>query len=292
MVSFVPLLVVHICSNVWQRYNIHERHSLGEFKQEGIIFAFIVVIVAIHLWGTRSNRAKAKAWIDAHASILDKEFALVGFGGRKPPSAEDVEGTGLLQAGVNGKLNLPVELLKEKALNQFSTYATGRFNIAFMDVNLTLLKRYNPLSVVAEYALSFFFDSMSAPVERMEAIIYPFDGREALSVPGQIPGAAELRARDTKSGYDGFVWAIVSKETMKQLRDERFDVSITSTKDSPKLPNWVTVMSESAEVTDLLLTPELIKAVEQAGDLFEHLIVSDQPIDKPTKYVYLIITHT
>jgi hypothetical protein len=68
---------------------------------------------------------------------------------------------------------------------------------------------------------------------------------------------------------------------MKQLRDDRYDVSITTTKDNSKLPNWATVMSESAEVTDFLLTPELVKAVEQAGDLLEHLIVTDQPIDQP-----------
>lgn len=265
------------------RYNIHERHSLSEFKQEGVIFAAILVIVLIHLWGTRTNRAKAKAWINAHENALQKEFALVGFGGRKPPSAEDVESNGLLQAGANDKLNLPVELIKEKSSSEFATYATGRLNIAFMDVSLHFIKRFNPLSVIAEYGMSFFFDSMPAPTERMEAIIYPFDGREALTVPGQILGASELRSRDTKSAYDGFVWAVVSKDTMKHLREERYDVSITGTKDSPKLPNWVTVMSESAEVTEMLLTKELIKAIEDAGDLFQHLIVTDQPIDKPTK---------
>jgi hypothetical protein len=40
-------------------------------------------------------------------------------------------------------------------------------------------------------------------------------------------------------------------------------------------------MTESAEITDALLTPELIKAAELAGDLLEFLIVSDQPIEKP-----------
>jgi hypothetical protein len=40
-------------------------------------------------------------------------------------------------------------------------------------------------------------------------------------------------------------------------------------------------MSESAEITDLILTPELIKAVHDAGDSFEALIVTDQPIDQP-----------
>lgn len=263
-------------------YNIHERHSLNEFKQEAVILAAIILIVLIHLWGTRTNRAKAKAWISAHESALEKEFALVGFGGRKPPSAEEVERHGLLQAATNERLNLPVQLLKEKSPSEFATYATGRLNVAFLDVNVNLVKRYSPLSWIAEYAISFFIDSVPAPNERMQAILYPFDGRETLTVPGQIPGASELRGT-LKSGYDGFVWAIVSKDGMKQLREERYDVSITVTKDSPKLPNWVTVMSESAEVTEVLLAPELIKAVEQAGDSFEHLIVTDQAIDRPTK---------
>ena len=224
-------------------------------------------IIAIHMFGTSTNRKKSKSWITAHAPVLQKEFAVVGFGNRRSPSGAEVEE--------------PVELIKEKSLQEYSTYATGRQNVAFLDFNLTLHKRYSPLSMIAEYGLSLFFDSMPAPVERMEAILFPFDGREASVVPPQVPGAQE--ARKEKSNYDGFVWAIVNKDTMKQLRDDRYDVSITSTKDSAKLPNLFTVMTESAEITELLLAPELIKAVETAGDLLEHLIITDQPIDQPLK---------
>lgn len=263
-------------------YNIHERYSLSDFKQEGVILCCIGIIIIIHLIGTSANRKRAKQWVAAHAPILQKEFALVGFGGRKPPSAEDVESEGLAKSMANDTLELPVDLLKEKSPQEFTTYATGRQNVAFLDININLLKRYSPLSMIAEYGMSLFFESMPAPVEQVEAILYPFDGREALTVPGQAPGAHELR-KDNKSSYDGFVWAIVNKETMKQLRDDRYDVSITATKDSPKLPNWATVMSESAEITDFLLTPELIKAVEEAGDLLNHLIITDQPIDQPMK---------
>jgi hypothetical protein len=251
-------------------YNIHERYSLSDFKQEGVILGLILVIVAIHLFGTSTNRKKAKQWISAHAPVLKKEFALVGFGEPQNPSDEAME------TEISG------DLLKEKSPQEFTTYASGRQNVAFLDVKLTLLKRYSPLTMLAEYAMSLFFDSMTAPSESMEAILYPFDGREALTVPGQLPGAHELR-KDTKSSYDGFVWAVVNKETMKQLRDDRYDVSITGTKDTPKLPAWATVMSESAEITDFLLTPELIKAVEDAGELLNHLIVTDQPIDQPLK---------
>jgi hypothetical protein len=241
----------------------------------------MLVVIAVHLWGTRANRARAKAWISTYSPVLEKEFALVGFGGRKAPTAENVEAEGLLKSMSDESLNAPVELMKEKSLNEFASYATGRQNIAFVDLSMTLTKRYSPLTAVAESAIGFFIESMPAPIERMTATIFPFDGKEALTVPEQIPGAQELRNKDSKSGYDGFVWAVVNKESMKQLRDERYDVSLTTTKDHPKLPVWATVMTESAEVTDLLLTPELVKAVEEAGELMDHIIITDQPVDKP-----------
>jgi hypothetical protein len=68
---------------------------------------------------------------------------------------------------------------------------------------------------------------------------------------------------------------------MKDLREERYDVSITFTKDHAKLPNWATVMSESAEITNALLTDELVDAINKAGDLFDYLIITDQPVEKP-----------
>lgn len=255
---------------------------MSDFKQEGIILGIILILVSIHLAGTRRNRTKAKAWISALAPILQKEFALVGFGGRKTLTPEQIENDGLAKTLASDSLELPQELMQEKSLQEFKSYATGRQNVAFMDLNLTLLKRYSPFTMFFDYAMSLFFESIPAPVERIEAVLYPFDGRESATVSGQLPGVHELR-KEPKSTYDNFVWAIVNKDTMKKLRDDRYDVSITTTKDSPKLPIWATVMSESAEVTDMLLTPELIKAVEGAGELLEHLIITDQPIDQPLR---------
>lgn len=230
---------------------------MSDFKNEGYILIAVAIAVIFHLWGSRVNREKAKAWAKINTPVLEQEFALVGF----------------------NDPDKPVQAIKEKSLTQFSTYASGRQNIAFLDVNLTLLKRYNPLALFADAAMGFFFESLETPMEKMEATLYPFDGREAMTVGG-LPGAVELKK--DKSAYDNFVWAIVNKDYMKVLRDERFDVSITTTKDHPKLPNWCTVMSESAEVTDLLLTPELIEAVKEAGELLQSLIVTDQPTVKPT----------
>ncbi|KAG5917061.1 hypothetical protein E4U42_007394 [Claviceps africana] len=248
-------------------YNVHERHTLSEFKAEGIILAVAALIVLFHVLGARANRSKARAWMRAHAPVLDKEFALVGFGGVPTLDKHDVR---------------PESLIKERSLSEFATYASGRQNVAFLDVKLTMTRRFNPILRLVETAASLVSDMFGSPQDTMEAFLYPFDGKENLTVPA-LPGADEVRAKDTKSTYDAFVWAIVHKDSMRRLREDRYDVTLTATKENPKLPPWLVVMSESAEVTDMLLTPELIDAVRRAGDDFEYLIISDQPIEKPAK---------
>lgn len=251
----------------WTRWwAIHERHSLEEFRMEGYIIGVSLIILVLHLFGARMNRSRSRAWAKANTPALRGEFASVGFGG-KPTIDSDPADT----AGV----------MKEKSLFEFATYATGRQNAAFIDVNLTLTKRFNPMIYFSEAILSFFVDSIQAPRDVVNAILYPFDGKESLTVPS-APGTHELRSKEGKSTFDGFVFAIVAKERMKQLREERYDLSLTFTKDNTKLPNWLSVMSENAEITDALLTPDLVEAVKAAGDNFDYLIVSDQPVDRPT----------
>ena len=244
------------------------------------ILPFILVVIFVHIWGTRANRRKSRAWITAHAPVLQQEFALIGYGRRKAPNPDDVSSMGLTKAMANDELVVPETLLREKAANEYTTYATGRQNVAFVDFKLSLVKRYNPLTRFGEAMFGMLFESLPAPEERMEAICYVFDGQENQLVP-----RLGDRKATPNSTYDGFVWAIVHKDLMKQLRDDRYDLSLTTTKDHPKLPDWATIMSESAEVTETLLTPELVKAVKEAGEAMEALIVSDQPMDQPKKYV-------
>ncbi|POS84032.1 hypothetical protein EPUL_002566, partial [Erysiphe pulchra] len=251
-------------------YNIHERHSLSEFVQEAIILSFLIVIIAIHLIGTRINRKKVKNLFAALGPSLHKEFGLLGFGVNPSENSnewheEDVE-----------------DIIREKSPSEFASYATGRQNIAFLDINVNLLKRFSPLSLFVEAAMSVFFESIATPTEQLEAVLYPFDGKETLLLPKTSSTTGESR-KYQKSTYDGFVWAIVNKDNLKNLRDDRYDLSLTSTKDSSKLPSWVTIMSESSEITEMLLTPELITAVEQSNEMINYLIITDQPIDQPVK---------
>ncbi|KAL8946024.1 MAG: hypothetical protein Q9222_007525 [Ikaeria aurantiellina] len=263
-------------------YRVWERTSPRDFYAEATIIPFIFLLAALHIWGRRKNKRKAGGWAAAHAKVLEREFASVGVVAGNKDKTENEEGDDVVPptAAVEG-------MLKEKTANEYITYASGRQNVAFLDIKLKLLKRYNPLSLVIETFLGFLFESIASPKESMEATIYAFDGRERDMVPPK--SKAELEAKEARfkglpsSGYDACVWAVVHKEQMKQLRDERYDVSLTATKDHAKLPVWASVMSESAEVTEALLTPELVAAVEEAGDAFEYLIVTDQPVDKPSK---------
>ena len=218
----------------------------------------------------------------------------MGFGNRRLPALDDIQvGEKKDSNGVVSTLGedfaITDDFLKEKAANEFITYATGRLNIAALEVKITLHKRYNPLLWFFDGLLGFLFEAIPSPEERVQAVAFNFDGREAKVVPTPRGAAGEelteSRKKVPSSTYDGFVWAVVHKDCMRRLRDERYDLSLTTTREHPKLPNWATIMTESAEITDALLTPELIKAVEISGDALEAFIVSDQPIDRPKTYV-------
>lgn len=253
-------------------YNVHERHSLSEFKTEGLILIVTTIIFVFHFIGTRINRTKAKAWMKANARAMQNEFAAVGFDRAPNMDADSLQTD---------------KLIREKSLCEFTAYATGRQNAAFMDVNLSLTKKYNPLMLAFEMGAAFMSETFGEfPEDTVEAVIYPFDGKESLTVPMRrdIPEEEQQqRGKDFKSSFDGFVWAIVNKSRMQKLRDERYDLSLTATKDNSKLPEWLSVMSESAEVTDTFLTKELAEVIKNAGDNFHYLVISDQPTDSPKK---------
>ena len=260
-------------------YRVWERASPRDFYQEAVILPFILLVFAFLYWGRRKNRSKAKSWLKANGPALEKEYAHIGFGKRRALSA-DGEQNSILTEGSKSN-DVPDTILREKTASEFVTYATGRQNVAFVDFKILLYKRFNPATFLVEYILSFFFDSFRTPTERMEATAYAFDGKERDLVPKSKGQEHDLKI--PQSSYDNFVWAVVHKESMRNLRDDRYDISLTSTKDHAKLPAWATIMSESAEITDFLLTPELISAIESAGDAFEYLVITDQPIEKPLK---------
>jgi hypothetical protein len=258
---------------------VWERTTAEDFKLEMYILPFLFAIVALHVWGTKRNRSKARTWAKAHVPVLQNEFVQVGY--LKPAAGASGVGEDDLAGALTAASKLE-NVLREKKADEYTTYATGRQNVAFVDLKLTLAKRFNPFLRFGENILPLFFESFPPPQERLEATAYVFDGQETKIAP--VYGKTDAK-KVPNSAYDGFVFAVVHKDIMKRLRDDRYDLSLTTTRDHAKLPVWTTVMSESAEVTDTILTPELIKAIQDAGDAFEALVVTDQPMDQPKTYV-------
>ena len=269
-------------------YRVWERTQPSDFYMEAILIPFILLALLVHFMGTSKNRRKASKWMAVHYPVLDSEFALVGFHrGPKAESTVSVSDASLLENAnkmTGSEEELPDDVLKEMTAWEYQTYCSGRQNVAFLDIKVILKRRMNPLMGYAEEITGLFIDSVKPKKERMEAVLYTFDGNEKNFVPPRVPGSDEIEKAKSpgNSSYDGFVFAIVNKMQMRKLRDERYDASLTFTKDNSKLPDWATVMSESAEVTETMLTKDVIAAVNAAGDMLEYLIISDQPTDKPS----------
>ncbi|KMU86525.1 hypothetical protein CIHG_04314 [Coccidioides immitis H538.4] len=202
-------------------YRVWERTSPKDFMQEAFVLPFILFIVIFHVWGTRKNRRKAKAWAQAHIPVLHNEFAVVGYRGVR-------RGAILKDLSSSADLVIDDNLLREKAANEFTTYATGRQNVAFVDVTIQLVKRYNPMFILGDSIAGMFFDSLTPQTEKIEVTAYSFDGKEKDLVPAPPAKTDHMGKGDELLRLDGL-------------------------------------------------------AIEDAGDLFEYLIITDQPADKPAK---------
>ena len=246
-----------------------------DFYQEIFLLPMLAVLLTINQVGAAMNRRRAAAWLAARLPLLEAEFAHVGFTGGAGAAGDNAAPREVLAGG---------PLLRQNTNHEFVAYATGRQNVASLDLKLTLYKRHTPFLWLLEVVLAFFFESVAAPVEKMEATASVFDGKEKALAP-------DVAGPTPSSAYDGFVFAIVHKDRMKKLRADRYDLSLTTTREHEKLPDWASVMSENAEITDSLLTPELLAAVHECGEDLDALIISDQPTDAPETYVPAPLSH-
>lgn len=248
-------------------YAVWERASLSDFKFEGYVAILLFFVIGAHLWGTKRNRKIAKNFITSISPVLTQEFAYVGFDSLGRANTINTSPAG--EVGAKVEFN-PETALKENHPLEFISYASGRQNIAFMHTTIKLQRRSNPVAWIGEQLMAFFLDSLPPPADSAVITISPFDGQDI----GKQGGGYN-------SKFDNFVWALVNKRDMKRWRDERYDLSLTTTKDWEGLPDWLAVMSESKEIGDTVLFKELKEAVKDCQDVLDYLIVTDQPVDKP-----------
>ncbi|KAK1236578.1 hypothetical protein PQX77_000130 [Marasmius sp. AFHP31] len=147
----------------------------------------------------------------------------------------------------------------------FFTFSTGRRNIASLHVVLA----FRPIHDLLQY---IFYT-----VRTLVDLDYRF--RDDLELDFKLlPNALP---------HD-FVWAVVAKEELRKIKDDRWDLTFTKTSENPGLPPNLSVMSEFADVTDNILRISPLANILKDPKIqpyFRSLSVTDQPRDRPAKPV-------
>ncbi|PPQ77766.1 hypothetical protein CVT25_011201 [Psilocybe cyanescens] len=86
---------------------------------------------------------------------------------------------------------------------------------------------------------------------------------------------------------DNFVWAVVAKDELMSVKNNRWDLTFPRSSENPTLPPSFVVMTEWADVTENLLKPignfSLLTALQDPKILpyFRSLSITDQPRERP-----------
>ncbi|KZT24476.1 DUF1682-domain-containing protein [Neolentinus lepideus HHB14362 ss-1] len=158
------------------------------------------------------------------------------------------------------------EGLTQDGYSDFFNFSTGRRRVESLHTVFKLRPRHDPLQYVGQI-LWGLTDLKYSPKDE---ILLDFE---------------------LSNGPD-FVWAVVAKNELENIRKERWDLTFTKTADNAALPASLTVMSEFADVTDKLLKPinnfSLVKALSDPDILpyFRSLSITDQPQTNPGSASY------
>ncbi|KAI0774290.1 DUF1682-domain-containing protein [Fomes fomentarius] len=162
-----------------------------------------------------------------------------------------------------------VEGLVQDGSSDFFAYSTGRRALTSLHTTFTLRPRHDLFQVVYQFARGII---------ELDYTVYD---RVELEFTFREPSAKESPVPDC-------VWAIVAKDEMKRLRNDRWDMTFTKTTENPALPKSLAVMSEFADITTNLLKLHgpfsLTSVLSQPAILpyFRSLSLTDQPRVRPT----------
>ncbi|KAG6900956.1 hypothetical protein C0993_004393 [Termitomyces sp. T159_Od127] len=150
--------------------------------------------------------------------------------------------------------------LTQDGNSDFYTFSTGRRNVASLHTVYTLKPRHDLFQSIYHFAWTFI-DLHYRPKDDLT-----LDFKLA---PGALP-------------HD-FVWAVVAKDELLSIKQDRWDLTFTKTSENNALPPSLSVMSEFADITDNLLKPALVTALNDPKVLpyFRSLSVTDQPRQRP-----------
>ncbi|KAJ7771391.1 hypothetical protein DFH07DRAFT_804199 [Mycena maculata] len=147
--------------------------------------------------------------------------------------------------------------------SDFFNFSTGRRNVASLHAVFALIPRHDFFQWAFQTGRTFI-DLQYRPVDDLQL--------DFKLLPGTL-------AHD-------FVWAVVSKDELLSVKNDRWDLTFTKTSENPGLPSKFSVMSEFGDVTDGVLKAfPLAKVLEnpKIAPYFRSLSITDQPRDRPTK---------
>ena len=211
---------------------LFERVKLRDWRLELFTLGFIVIFIVLFKTGDFYNQSKVTTFLKSVQPTFAKQF---------------------FQFGVT-----PDKLYVKDSSENFSSYATGRLNIAKVDLKFTLAPRQNLFLWIMEHGFSIFTESVPTPQDKVEIVITP------------------------SGKYDNFIASIVSKLGMNDARKLNYFLSLCKTTDSPNLPQSFVYMSEANEFQDKITTTDLRQALTlQSASYVKVIAFTDQAIVKP-----------
>lgn len=211
---------------------VFQRFKLNDWRLEAFTLAFTLFFILSYKIGDLVNQGKVKTFLRGIKDVFEENF---------------------YQFGVDDK-----NLFVKDSSESFSSYATGRENIARAYITFRLMPRQNIFLWTMEYLFSFFTESVPDPKDRVDIVLLP------------------------SADYENFITAVVSKIGMNEFRKFNYFLSLTKTTDSESLPESFVLMSEANEFHEKTLTEQFASSLELSmASFLRYVAFTDQPNEKP-----------
>ncbi|CAL1700641.1 unnamed protein product [Somion occarium] len=154
--------------------------------------------------------------------------------------------------------------LTQDGNSDFFAFSTGRRGVRSLHTTFTLRPRHDLFQWVYQFVWGF----VQLDYKVGDEVELDFTLRESANIPE-------------------CVWAVVSKDELKTIKNKRWDLNLTKTTENPNLPPSLSVMSEFADLTDTLfkthgpLSLPTILSNPAIQPYFRSLSITDQPRTRP-----------
>ncbi|OJT03748.1 Coiled-coil domain-containing protein 47 [Trametes pubescens] len=156
------------------------------------------------------------------------------------------------------------EGLSQDGNSDFFAFSTGRRALTSLHTTFTLRPRHDLFQTIFHFV------------------------RGLVELDYKVYDEVELEFTFREGAAPETVWAVVAKDELKKIRDERWDLTFTKTTDTTALPASLAVMSEFADVTTNLLKPygafslPAVLSLPAIQPYFRSLSLTDQPRTRPS----------